>query len=236
MLLDVHHDYNEEPNNLLYIAPSKARGLGMFARSNIMSKTKLGYVGGYLICREEAQYADPTYYVDFENGRGGLVLNGSLINGDYCMLLNAASPNELENNNAAFRMREKQVLVKGRFVSKTLFMEGQYARFPVYSCRIIKKDEEVLVDYGKSYWNTYVNFVSKTLPVPQKKSIEHRNRRRTIREQSKVIMMDQSLDLENTVLLLGMVYSASVKPLKPDVGQPYRGKKPLYYFLDTICR
>ena len=61
MLHEVYQDYNADPHNLLYIAPSKTHGLGMFARSNIMPKILLGYVGCYLINRDDAKYKDPRF-------------------------------------------------------------------------------------------------------------------------------------------------------------------------------
>ena len=56
-------------------------GLGLFARQDIMKGDEICTFGGVLIDPQEAIYTDPTYMVNFENGRG-FKLVGSNLRGD----------------------------------------------------------------------------------------------------------------------------------------------------------
>jgi hypothetical protein len=133
------------PGPPVLVAPSRIpqAGMGLFAGQDISAGQLLCYYGGSLVDPVDAKYLDPSYIVEFELGKG-FKLVGDQEDNDLGIYANSVHPdNPSLSANARFDLRGKQY---------TAGMKR--GRFPVKATRNIAAGEEIIVDYGKSYWKT----------------------------------------------------------------------------------
>ena len=104
---------------------------------------------------------DPTYIVNFENGRG-LKLVGNIPwgaeRGYIGHMANSIHPFfELPAQNAKYDL-------KGRFAvdseeRRSTFIANNFGLFPLVAKTDINIEEEIIVDYGKGHWATVTEWV-----------------------------------------------------------------------------
>jgi hypothetical protein len=129
-------------------------GDGLFASKNILKGDVVCSCGGYLLDSAVTKYMDPTYVVSWELGKG-FKLNGDNIDGDMGHYANSVHPeNRNLSKNAKFLVND----AKKKFYKK---LTHQRARFNVVATKDIKKDDEIIVDYGMGYWKTMKEFTEK---------------------------------------------------------------------------
>ena len=122
-------------------------GKGLFAKIDMKRGQTICLYSGELIHACDAPYSDPTYLVNFENGRGYKLI-GDDHTGDVGHYANAIHPlnNEVEQN-ASFNFRGKRITNGGcrgvfRIVAKLDISEG----------------DEIIVCYGSGYWLTMLKW------------------------------------------------------------------------------
>lgn len=133
---------SNEANNKVYVAKSKIQngGKGLFAKVLIPKGEVICTYSGKLIDCTDAKYVDPTYIVSFNPGKGFRLI-GDNETGDMGHFANSIHP---EN---------KDVKQNGRFnLSLKKMLPNQRGQFPLIACENIKKNEEIIVNYGDGYW------------------------------------------------------------------------------------
>ena len=137
--------YNANPSNLkVFVAVSKIpnSGNGLFAKETIRKGELICTYGGRFIDNADAHYTDPTYLVNFENGRGYKLI-GDNLDGDLGHYANAVHPDHPDiTQNARFNLTNKKYLPNLR------------GRFNIFAVEDIPAGEEIIVSYGKGYWLT----------------------------------------------------------------------------------
>jgi SET domain-containing protein len=153
--------YQTNPSNLkVFVAISKIpnSGNGLFAKETIPKGELICTYGGTFIDNADAHYTDPTYLVNFENGRGYKLI-GDNLDGDLGHYANAVHPDHPEvTQNARFNLTNKKYLPNLR------------GRFNIFAVEDIPAGEEIIVSYGKGYWLTMSKWheMSTTGHLPQK--------------------------------------------------------------------
>ena len=130
-------------------------GNGLFAKEKVMKGSLVCTYGGRLVDPQEANFENPMYIVDFENGRG-FKLIGDAEDGDVGHFANAIHPQSKElKQNARFSLshNHKQTL------------PGYRGRFHIYAKNDIEAGEEIIVNYGNGYWKKVDEWFSTPRPI-----------------------------------------------------------------------
>ena len=162
-----HDSLNVKVNRAISMLPNA--GYGLFAKVEIPPQTTVCTYGGLLIAALDAKYKDPTYIVDFELGHGFKLIGDDLYGDLGCYANGEHHSNETLKRNAKFAINKtKKILPNNRGV------------FKVVSTKLIKKNEEIIINYGASYWSTVNKWNFAPIPVkPQ--SVTNRDERATKR-------------------------------------------------------
>lgn len=166
-------------NERVYVALSKIpkAGQGLFAKEWIRKDEIVCTYGGNLVDGAEAIYLDPTYMLAYEKSGKGLKLQGDDVDGDLGHFANGVAPENIDPMH-----RE----INAKYVFKTLESSYSYSRehftqrirLPLIATKDIAPDSEIIVDYGKGYWNTMKIFWRDGLPIKPASSIERDERAR----------------------------------------------------------
>lgn len=112
---------------------------------------------------------DPTYATNFEYGKGLKLFAGNTgFDGFLGHLANSEHPlHKFPKQNARLDMQKKFSMKEGdRKINRKLFSPQDYGFIPLIASKDIKKGEEIIIDYGLSYWLT----IEKWLMNPREKS------------------------------------------------------------------
>lgn len=111
-----------------------------------------------------ARYLDPSYTVNFENGRGLKLVGNIEWGGDRGFLghiANSIHPlHDLPHQNAKFDLKQKFSTDNTGRIIKNMFCAGNFGLFPLIALRDIGVDEEIIVDYSKGYWKAMDEWIS----------------------------------------------------------------------------
>lgn len=133
-------------------------GTGLFATVQIPKGGQICTYAGRLYDAREAMYRDPTYMVNFELGKG-FKLDGDGADGDIGHFANATQVNEEGESfppvNARFCMKSKRQWLVSDDQTGEIYFRG---RFELVARRTIEAGEEIILDYGKGYWQTMTNY------------------------------------------------------------------------------
>jgi len=106
---------------------------------------------------------DPSYIVNFENGRG-LKLVGKNINDSKGYLghyANSIHPSyNLPIQNAKLAIHNK-IVTDTSGQNKKNYAAGDIGYFPLVAISDIKKGDEIIVDYSEGYWKTLTEWIEK---------------------------------------------------------------------------
>ena len=145
-----------------------------------------------------ARFTDPTYTVEFEYGRG-LKLLGNIncsntvnnIDGKGFLghVANSIHPlHDLPTQNARFDLKRKfSTRRNDSKINKSLFAVGDIGYFPLVACRDIAAGEEIIVDYGRTYWSALAEWMLQPKEKTQK-TIDRDNRKRRRDEAKQVVV------------------------------------------------
>lgn len=139
-------------------------GNGLFALKSFHKGEFICYYSGKLIDWIEAQYMDPTYLVNFEFGKG-FRLHGDCETNDFGHLVNSthiSCPHV--QSNARFDFKKKKIFSNGR---------GQ---FSIVATKDTAENEEIIVNYGKGYWNTLERYKIFGPPICTTSTLERNER------------------------------------------------------------
>jgi hypothetical protein len=142
----------------VYVKKSKIKqaGMGLFIKSPVNRGEIVCTYAGNLFDSSEAKYRDPTYMVNFEQGRG-YKLDGDGKDGDLGHFANTGTiTNEGEvypeiNARISLKTKYQWIDTLSEISTGEIILRG---RFDLIAKRDLKVDEEVIVDYGKGYWHT----------------------------------------------------------------------------------
>jgi hypothetical protein len=159
--------YNaNDSNKKVYATKSKIAGggKGLFAKVAFQKGDFICTYGGKLIDPSDAKYTDPTYIADFEPGKG-FKLVGDNEAGDMGHFANAIHPDDKNlKQNARFNFTMKKTLPNLRGI------------FPLYAAEDIKKNEEIIVNYGVGYWVKMEKWIKGDYPTRDDKVLARNER------------------------------------------------------------
>eukprot|EP01039_Chlorochromonas_danica_P007686 gene7686-8493_t len=136
------------------VAPSKISGAGngLFAKEFIARNELICLYSGRLIDAVDCKYVDPTYTVEFEYGKGFKLL-GDFEDGNPGMYANSIHPKDPSvEQNARYDLGTKRFHREGR------------GCFSIMASKDIQPGEEIIVNYGQSYWATMARFLAEGAP------------------------------------------------------------------------
>lgn len=126
---------------------SPIHGRGLFAIDTITKGEPIATYSGRLYERVDQASLDKTYMVDFEKGRGRILLGDSK-DKDLGLYANSILPNE-----------SKAGVNAKLDTSQCIYYRDQNnhlrARFLVMATRNIEQNQEILVNYGSFYWKNF---------------------------------------------------------------------------------
>mmetsp|Transcript_19972 Transcript_19972/g.28611 ORF Transcript_19972/g.28611 Transcript_19972/m.28611 type:complete len:206 (+) Transcript_19972:1509-2126(+) len=162
-------------------------GLGLFAKKNISKGSLICLYSGELIEAADAKFVDPSYTVNFENGRGLKLIGKSICDakGYLGHIANSVHPSyELPIQNAKLAIGKK-FATDSHGQIKRKYAAGDFGYFPLVAISDIKKGDEIIVDYSKGYWKTLLEWLQnpKIRPQADLDRAERLKRRAGIREE-----------------------------------------------------
>jgi hypothetical protein len=145
--------YNLQLNNKVEVRlsniPDAGNGLFVKAHNQIMRNDIICTYGGYCYSKKEVEENDlEIYAVELHDGTGRICV-GDDFTGDLGMRINGKKPND-------------NLCVNCKFATdKSLYYyttnNKLRVRFPIYANRNLVEQEEIITNYGKSYWKTISN-------------------------------------------------------------------------------
>jgi len=135
-----------------------------------------------------AKSMDPTYIVNFENGRGlklvAISTDNSIAKGHIAHYANSIHPaHKFPMKNAKLSLRDK-VATDNNGIKKKVYSAGDIGFFRLKALNEIRQGEEVITDYGDGYWKTMSEWQLSTqknlLAVPKHTDREQRMKKRRI--------------------------------------------------------